>query len=184
MHSLPKQLIWVDLEMTGLNPEHDRIIEMAVVVTDQDLNALDEGLSLVIHQNDILLDKMDEWNKKHHGDSGLIKRVKASVLSEPDAEQEVLHYIKQYVPAGHSPICGNTIAQDRRFMFAYMPRLESYFHYRYLDVTSIKYLFSLWCPDLAPFIKKNNHRAMDDILESIEELKYYRDALSAVRRGK
>lgn len=182
MHAMPEKLIWVDLEMTGLDPEHDRIIELAVIVTDQNLEPENEGLSLVVHQSDVLLDGMDEWNQKHHGESGLIDRVRESTLTEVDAEQQVLQYLKAYIAPGHSPICGNTIAQDRRFLFRYMPRLEAYFHYRYLDVTSIKYFLGIWGQAAKPFIKKNNHRALDDIKESIAELNYYRSFLGHISK--
>jgi oligoribonuclease len=169
-------LVWVDMEMTGLEPDTDRIIEVAVVVTDMHLNVLAEGPVFAIHQSDETLDKMDAWNKGTHGRSGLIERVKASTVSEAQAEAELITWLKQYVPSGKSPMCGNTICQDRRFMVRGMPKLEAFFHYRNLDVSTLKELCRRWRPELiAGFKKHQKHTALADILESIEELKYYRE---------
>ena len=169
-------LIWVDLEMTGLEPDTDRIIEVAVVVTDMHLNTIAEGPVFAIHQSDETLDKMDAWNKGTHGKSGLIDRVRASTVSEEQAEQELIAWLRQYVPAGKSPMCGNTICQDRRFMARTMPKLEAFFHYRNLDVSTLKELCRRWKPELVSGFKKHQkHTALADIIESIEELKYYRE---------
>jgi oligoribonuclease len=169
-------LVWVDLEMTGLEPDTDRIIEVAVVVTDMHLNTIAEGPVFAIHQSDETLDKMDAWNKGTHGRSGLIDRVRASTVSEEQAEAALIAFLKQFVPAGKSPMCGNTICQDRRFMARTMPKLESFFHYRNLDVSTLKELCRRWKPELvAGFKKHQKHTALADILESVEELKYYRE---------
>ncbi|MFZ6875044.1 oligoribonuclease [Undibacterium sp. Di27W] len=169
-------LIWLDMEMTGLDPDTDRIIEVAVVVTDSQLNVLAEGPVFAIHQSDETLDKMDNWNKGTHGRSGLIDKVKASTVTEADAEAALIAFLKPYVPAGKSPMCGNTICQDRRFMARGMPKLEAFFHYRNLDVSTLKELCRRWKPELASGFKKHQkHTALADILESIEELKYYRE---------
>ncbi|MGS0742657.1 oligoribonuclease [Glaciimonas sp. GG7] len=169
-------LIWVDMEMTGLDPDGDRIIEVAVVVTDPQLNILAEGPVFAIHQADELMDGMDAWNKGTHGRSGLIERVKTSTVSEADAEGELITFLQKYVPKGKSPMCGNTICQDRRFMVRTMPKLEAFFHYRNLDVSTLKELCRRWKPELASGFKKHQkHTALADILESIEELKYYRE---------
>ena len=169
-------LVWVDMEMTGLEPETDRIIEVAMIVTDMHLNVLAEGPVLAIHQSDETLDKMDAWNKGTHGRSGLIDRVKASTVSEEQAEAEFLAFMRQWVPKGKSPMCGNTIGQDRRFMVKYMPKLEAFFHYRNIDVSTLKELGRRWKPDMvAGFKKAQKHTALADIIESIEELKYYRE---------
>jgi oligoribonuclease len=169
-------LIWVDLEMTGLEPDTDRIIEVAVVVTDMNLNTIAEGPVFAIHQSDETLDKMDAWNKGTHGKSGLIDRVRASTVSEAQAEEQLIAWLRQYVPAGKSPMCGNTICQDRRFMARTMPKLESFFHYRNLDVSTLKELCRRWKPELVSGFKKHQkHTALADIIESIEELKYYRE---------
>ncbi|HEX7645035.1 MAG TPA: oligoribonuclease [Burkholderiaceae bacterium] len=169
-------LIWVDMEMTGLDPDKDRIIEVAVVVTDSDLNVLAEGPVFAIHQADAVLDGMDAWNKGTHGRSGLIDRVKASTVSEADAEKALIDFLKNFVPNGKSPMCGNTICQDRRFMARGMPKLEAFFHYRNLDVSTLKELCKRWKPELASGFKKHQkHTALADILESIDELKYYRE---------
>ncbi len=169
-------LVWVDMEMTGLDPDNDRIIEVAVVVTDADLNVIAEGPVFAIHQSDETLDKMDNWNKGTHGKSGLIDRVKASTVSEADAEAQLIAFLKQYVPANKSPMCGNSICQDRRFMARGMPKLEAFFHYRNLDVSTLKELCRRWKPELASGFKKHQkHTALADIIESVEELKYYRE---------
>ncbi|KFC63230.1 MULTISPECIES: oligoribonuclease [Massilia] len=169
-------LVWLDMEMTGLDPDNDRIIEVAVVVTDADLNIIAEGPVFAIHQSDETLDKMDNWNKGTHGRSGLIDRVKASTVTEAQAELELIAFLKQYVPANKSPMCGNSICQDRRFMARGMPKLEAFFHYRNLDVSTLKELCRRWKPELASGFKKHQkHTALADIVESIEELRYYRE---------
>lgn len=169
-------LIWIDLEMTGLEPKKDVIIEIATIVTDSDLNILAEGPMLAIHQSDTLLDGMDEWCTNQHGKSGLTQRVKESVVTEAEAEQETLAFLKQYLAPGESPMCGNSIGQDRRFLDKYMPELEAFFHYRNLDVSSLKELAKRWKPEVAAgVVKKGSHLAMDDIRDSIDELKYYRE---------
>lgn len=170
------RLVWLDMEMTGLEPETERIIEVAVVVTEPDLTVVAEGPVLVVHQPDSLLEAMDSWNKSTHGKSGLIDKVKASTLTEAQAEQRLIDFLSQYVPAGKSPLCGNTISQDRRFMFRYMPNLERFFHYRNLDVSTLKELARRWAPAVYKgFEKKSRHEALADIYESIDELKYYRE---------
>ncbi|MGX8882881.1 oligoribonuclease [Methylovorus sp. SPW-M1] len=169
-------LIWLDMEMSGLLPDSDRILELAAVVTDADLNILGESPVLVVHQSDAVLDGMDAWNKGTHGKSGLIDKVKGSTLDEVSASQQMIEFLKQYVPAGKSPMCGNSICQDRRFMARYMPELESYFHYRNLDVSVFKELARRWKPSIhGGFKKASKHEALADIYESIEELKYYRE---------
>ena len=169
-------LIWMDMEMTGLVPERDGIIEIALVVTDAQLNTVAEAPVLVVHQADSVLDAMDDWNKSTHARSGLIARVKASTLTEAEAEQQCLDFLVRHVPSRTSPICGNSICQDRRFLARLMPRLEAYFHYRNLDVSTLKELVKRWKPDLAKGLTKHGkHEALADIHESIEELKYYRD---------
>jgi len=169
-------LVWVDMEMTGLDPDNDRIIEVAVVVTDSELNIIGEGPVFAIHQPDEIMDGMDAWNKGTHGRSGLIDRVKTSTFSEADAEVALIEFLKKYVPAGKSPMCGNTICQDRRFMARGMPKLEAFFHYRNLDVSTLKELCKRWKPELASGFKKHQkHTALADIIESIEELRYYRE---------
>ena len=171
----PNNLIWIDMEMTGLQPDSDRIIEMALLVTDSQLNLVAEGPVLVLHQPEEVLEAMDAWNKGVHGRSGLIERVRASRLNEAEAERLALEFLVQHVPSGVSPMCGNSICQDRRFLVRSMPRLEAYFHYRNLDVSTVKELARRWRPDVAKgFQKESKHEARADILESIEELKYYR----------
>ncbi len=169
-------LVWVDMEMTGLDPDTDRIIEVAVIVTDSQLNVLAEGPVFAIHQPDEVLDRMDAWNKGTHGRSGLIDRVKASTVTEADAEKALIDFLKNFVPSGKSPMCGNSICQDRRFMARGMPKLETFFHYRNLDVSTLKELCKRWKPDIANGFKKHQkHTALADIIESIEELRYYRE---------
>lgn len=171
-----QNLIWIDLEMTGLDPEKERIIEIATIVTDKNLHILAEGPVLAIHQSDTLLSKMSDWCVKTHTENGLIERVRASKLTERAAELQTLDFLKRYVPKGASPICGNSIAQDKRFLYRYMPELADYFHYRHLDVSTLKELARRWKPDmLKGFSKQNTHLALDDIRESINELKFYRD---------
>lgn len=170
-----QNLIWIDLEMTGLDPEKERIIEIATIVTDKDLNILAEGPVLAIHQTDELLAKMNAWCVNTHTANGLIERVKQSKLNERAAELQTLDFLKKWVPKGVSPICGNSVPQDKRFLYNYMPELADYFHYRHLDVSTLKELASRWKPEmLKNFSKKNSHLALDDIKESIEELKFYR----------
>jgi oligoribonuclease len=169
-------LIWLDMEMSGLLPDSDRILELAVVVTDAELNVLGESPVLVIHQSDAVLDGMDAWNQGTHKRSGLIDKVKASTLDEQAATEQMIVYLKQFVPAGKSPMCGNSICQDRRFMARYMPNLEAYFHYRNLDVSVFKELARRWKPTIySGFKKASKHEALADIYESIDELKYYRE---------
>lgn len=169
-------LVWIDLEMTGLEPQQDQIIEIATVVTDSDLVIQAQGPVIAIHQSESVLVSMDEWNTGHHGESGLCERVRNSRHSMHDAEHETLKFLRLHVPAGKSPMCGNSICQDRRFMARLMPELEEYFHYRNLDVSTLKELAARWKPKVANgFVKKGAHLALDDILESIEELKYYRN---------
>ncbi|NJC99971.1 oligoribonuclease [Candidatus Erwinia dacicola] len=169
-------LIWIDLEMTGLDPEQDRIIEIATLVTDADLNILAEGPVFAVHQSDAQLALMDEWNVNTHTHSGLVERVKASQYDDRAAELATIEFLKQWVPHNSSPICGNSIGQDRRFLFKYMPELEAYFHYRYLDVSTLKELARRWKPEILPSFKKQGiHQALDDIRESVAELAYYRE---------
>ncbi|TAN26093.1 MAG: oligoribonuclease [Castellaniella sp.] len=171
-----QRLIWLDMEMTGLDPEKERILEIALIVTEPDLTVVSQAPVLVIHQSDALLDAMDKWNQSTHGKSGLIGRVKASTLTEPQAEDILLEFLKPLVPSGKSPMCGNTIGQDRRFMVKYMPRLEAYFHYRNLDVSTLKELSLRWKPEVyRSFTKASKHEALADIQESIDELKHYRE---------
>ena len=171
-----QNLIWVDLEMTGLEPQQDEIIEIATVVTDKHLNILAHGPVIAIHQPDEVLEGMDAWNTKHHGESGLTERVRQSRITMAGAETETIDFLKQYVPEGASPMCGNSICQDRRFMARQMPRLEAFFHYRNLDVSTLKELATRWKPEILDgFEKKSAHLALDDILESIDELKYFRE---------
>jgi len=169
-------LVWMDLEMTGLDPDRDRVIEVAIVVTDSQLNTLAEAPVLVVHQPDAVLDAMDQWNKSTHARSGLIDKVKASVLNEYDVEDRLLAFLAQHVPGKTSPMCGNSICQDRRFLARHMPRLEAYFHYRNLDVSTVKELARRWKPEIVKgLVKQGKHEALADIYESIEELKYYRE---------
>ena len=169
------RLIWIDLEMTGLSPEQDVIIEIATIVTDADLRTIAEGPTLAIHQSDERLAGMDEWNTRQHGGSGLTQRVRESQISMADAEQQTLKFLQKHLEAGHSPMCGNSICQDRRFMARYMPKLEAFFHYRNLDVSTLKELARRWKPEvLNGMKKKSSHLALDDIKDSIEELRYYR----------
>ncbi|MDP1526132.1 MAG: oligoribonuclease [Rhodocyclaceae bacterium] len=169
-------LVWLDMEMTGLEPDRDRIIELAMVITNSQLEVIAESAVWVVHQPDDVLDGMDDWNKKTHGKSGLIEKVKSSVLAEAEVEAQALDFLKRQVPAGKSPMCGNSICQDRRFMARYMPKLETYFHYRNLDVSTLKELCKRWTPEIAKGVKKGGrHEALADIYESIEELKYYRE---------
>ena len=168
-------LIWIDLEMTGLDPEKERIIEIATVVTNSNLDILAEGPVFAVHQSDELLNAMDNWNTKQHTGSGLVSRVKSSHVTEKEAEEKTIEFLKQYVPSGKSPMCGNTVYQDRRFLTRYMPALEKYFHYRLLDVSTLKELSLRWAPKVYSGLQKESkHLALDDIRESIEELKYYR----------
>jgi len=169
-------LVWLDMEMTGLDPDSDRIIELAMVITNSNLEVTAESAVWVVHQPDAVLDGMDDWNKKTHGKSGLIDKVKAATLTDADVEAQALDFLKRFVPAGKSPMCGNSICQDRRFMARYMPKLEVYFHYRNLDVSTLKELCKRWKPEVAKGVKKSGkHEALADIYESIEELKYYRE---------
>ncbi len=169
-------LIWIDLEMTGLNPDRDHIIEIATVVTDSQLNTVAEGPVFAIHQPDAILEAMDEWNTTQHGKTGLIERVKASHVTLEEAQAETIEFLMHHVPAGKSPMCGSSICQDRRFLFRYMPRLEQYFHYRNLDVSSVKILAQHWAPHLSQGIKKEaRHIALGDIYDSIAELRYYKN---------
>lgn len=169
-------LIWIDLEMTGLDTFNDYIIEIATVVTDAQLNVLAEGPIFAIHQQDAILDSMDEWNTRQHGKSGLTERVKNSLVTEHEAEQKTLEFLRKYVPAGVSPMCGNSICQDRRFLARCMPELEAFFHYRNLDVSSLKELARRWAPKVEKSFKKSaSHLAMDDVKDSIRELEHYRD---------
>ena len=169
-------LIWVDMEMTGLDPDRDVVIEIATIVTDTHLNTLAEGPVIAVHQSEARLRAMDEWNTTHHTRSGLVDRVKASAYDEARAARETIAFLEQWVPAGVSPMCGNTICQDRRFMVRHLPQLEAYFHYRNLDVSTLKILMQRWRPELeAGFLKTGTHLALDDIRESINEMRYYRE---------
>ncbi len=169
-------LVWLDMEMTGLDPDKDRILEIAMVVTDGNLETVAEGPVLVVHQTDAVLDGMDSWNQSTHGKSGLINRVKASLLAEAEVESQYLEFLHPYLPKRTSPMCGNSICQDRRFLARYMPKLEDWFHYRNLDVSTLKELCRRWKPELAKgVVKQGKHTALADIYESIAEMKYYRD---------
>ena len=170
------RLIWLDLEMTGLDPDRDRIIEMATIVTDARLTILAEGPVIAVHQSDVVLAGMDEWNTRQHGGSGLTERVRKSTVDEATAEQATLDFLGQWVPRGCSPMCGNSICQDRRFLYRYMPRLEAWFHYRNLDVSSFKEVARRWAPDVEAGVRKSDtHLALVDVRESIAELAHYRD---------
>ena len=174
-------LIWIDLEMTGLIPEHDVIIEIATVVTDAQLNVVDEGPSIAIHQSNELLDGMDEWNTNQHNHSGLVKRVQESKISIAEAESQTLNFLMNYVDLGASPMCGNSICQDRRFLYNYMPDLEKFFHYRHIDVSTLKELAVRWKPNIiSTSYKKSRHLALSDIYDSIDELKHYRKKFIAL----
>jgi len=176
MANKAQRLVWLDMEMTGLDPDTERIIEVAAVVTEPDLHVVAEAPVLVIHQSDALLDAMDKWNKSTHGKSGLIEKVRASTLTEAQAQEQLLTFLCQHVPTGKSPLCGNTISQDRRFMRRYMPQLEAFFHYRNLDVSTLKELALRWKPEVyKSFVKHSRHEALADIYESIAELKHYRE---------
>ena len=172
-----QNLVWIDCEMSGLDPDKERLIEIAVIVTGPNLEPRIEGPVLVIHQSDELLDRMDAWNKGTHGRSGLIDKVRASTLTEAQAEQQILDFLARYVPKNTSPLCGNTISQDRRFLVNYMPKLEAFFHYRNIDVSTLKELAKRWRPQLhSAFKKQQSHTALADVHESIDELVYYRDS--------
>ncbi len=174
----PDNLIWIDLEMTGLSPERDRIIEIATVVTDKDLAIIAEGPVLAIHQDEEVLAGMDEWNTSHHTESGLVQRVRESTVDEAEAERRTIEFLHRHVEPGASPMCGNSICQDRRFMARLMPGLEGYFHYRNLDVSTLKELARRWFPEIAAgFYKESRHLALHDIHDSIEELRYYRNRM-------
>ncbi len=174
----PNNLIWIDMEMSGLNPDTDRILEIALVVTDPRLETVAEAPVLVVHQPDAVLDAMDEWNKSTHARTGLVERVRASTLSEAEAEAQMLGFLLEHVPAGVSPMCGNSVHQDRRFLSRYMPRLEAHFLYRNLDVSTLKELAKRWKPEImAGLTKHGKHEALADVHESIEELRYYREHL-------
>ncbi|AYH44857.1 oligoribonuclease [Azoarcus sp. DN11] len=169
-------LIWLDMEMTGLEPDTDRIIEIAIVITDAQLNTVAEAPVIAVHQSDSVLDRMDQWNRDTHGKSGLTDRVKASTVGEADAEARMLAFLQEYVPARTSPMCGNSVCQDRRFLARYMPQLEAWFHYRNLDVSTLKELARRWRPEVYKgVVKKGKHEALADIYESIGELRHYRD---------
>ncbi|MEP4890522.1 MAG: oligoribonuclease [Aliiglaciecola sp.] len=175
MPSNNENLVWIDLEMTGLEPDTDVILEIATIVTDKNLNVLAEGPVLAIHQSDEILDNMSEWCIDVHGKSGLTDRCRASSIDENEAVKQTIAFLQQYVPSGVSPLCGNTIGQDRRFLVKYMPALENYFHYRSIDVSTLKELIKRWKPEVLDGLqKKGTHQALDDIRESIEELVYYR----------
>ena len=169
-----QNLIWIDLEMTGLDPESEKIIEIATLITDSDLNLVAEGPNLVISQPGSLIDNMDDWNKSQHSSSGLIEEVKKSIITEQVAEIETLEFVSKYVSEKQSPMCGNTVSHDRRFLIKYMPRLESYFNYRHIDVSSFKEVTVRWMNEAQTYEKKGSHRALGDIKESVEELKFYK----------
>ena len=172
----PTNLIWIDLEMTGLDTQADHIIEVATIITDKDLNILEEGPVIAVHQDDQVLNGMDDWNRKHHGESGLIERVRASTVDAAEAERQTVEFLSRYIPGGASPMCGNSICQDRRFLARLMPVMEAYFHYRNLDVSTLKELARRWAPALyAAHNKNTTHQALQDIRDSIAELAYYRE---------
>ena len=171
---MSENLVWIDLEFSGLNPEKDVILEIATIVTDADLNVIAEGPNLAIHTSDDILGGMDDWNQEHHGASGLIDRVKASTESHESADEATQKFIAQHCPSGSSPCCGNSIHQDRRYLYRYMPLITGHLHYRNIDVSSLKELAKRWYPELPSFPKKKSHEALDDIRESIGELQYYR----------
>jgi oligoribonuclease len=174
----PGSLIWIDMEMSGLNPDNDRILEVAIVITDAQLNVVAEGPVKVVHQPDDIFERMDSWNKSTHRKSGLIDRVKAATQNEGEVEAELIAFLAQHLPENTSPMCGNSICQDRRFLARHMPKLESFFHYRNLDVSTLKELAKRWKPGImAGFVKHGKHEALADIHESIQELKYYREHL-------
>ncbi len=176
MPSEDSHLVWCDLEMTGLDPEKNHILEIAIVITDNQLNILDTLEGIALHQSEAILSGMNEWNTKHHKQSGLIQRCQESTETEASAEKKVLDFIRPYVKEKTSPLCGNSICQDRRFLAKYMPTFSEYLHYRHIDVSTIKELCRRWKPELmSGFHKKSAHRALEDIIESIEELKYYRE---------
>jgi oligoribonuclease len=169
-------LVWIDLEMTGLDPEKERIIEIATIITDSELNTIEEGPVLAVHQSDTLMNGMDEWCTRTHGESGLTQRVRDSRVSEIDAEQQTIEFLQRYLEPGQSPLCGNSIGQDRRFLVKYMPELEAFFHYRNLDVSTVKELARRWRPEVLDGVqKKGSHLALDDIRDSINELRHYRE---------
>ena len=177
----PSRLIWIDMEMSGLNPESDRVLEVAIVITDSSLDTVAEGPVLVVHQSDDVLGGMDDWNKSTHAKSGLIDRVKASKLTEREAEEQMLRFLEVYVPPRISPMCGNSVHQDRRFLGRYLPQLEAYFLYRNLDVSTLKELARRWKPEImAGLTKHGKHEALADIYESIEELRYYRKTIFSI----
>lgn len=173
----PAPLVWIDMEMSGLDPDGCRILEIATIVTDGELNVLVEGSDLVVHQPDAVLDAMDEWCTRHHGESGLTAQVRAATIDEAEAERQTLALLAAWTQPGTSPLCGNSIHQDRRFIARYMPKLDAFLHYRMVDVSTIKELSRRWYPELKPPTKRETHRALDDIRESIAELRFYRSTL-------
>jgi len=184
MNPNPTNLIWIDLEMTGLVPERHRIIEIATLVTDQHLNALAEGPMIAVYQPEAELEAMDEWNTTQHGRSGLSRRVRESAIGEAEAQRLTVEFLRQWVPAGRSPMCGNSICQDRRFLARWMPDLERHFHYRNLDVSTLKELCHRWAPSIARgFNKESKHLALDDVKDSIAELRYYRENFLRIPQG-